>query len=157
VLVRTAQRHLADQPGAGAGMVDALAAVEAVRDGTYHAGTVDQGLRRSIGTGDLEGSRGSQHAYTDLDGDGSIEPIVGEKDALGRAWDGAAWTATPWTRPTWSRSPWSRLVAEAPGWGVAHWDGGAWAGLGWGDEPWQVKHWQVKHWQVKHWQADSWR
>jgi serine protease AprX len=171
VLVQTAQRHLADQPGAGAGMVDARAAVAAVRDGAHHAGTVNQGLRPSTGTGDLEGSRGSQYAYTDLDGDGSIEPIVGETDALGRAWDGAAWTATPWTRPTWSRSPWSRLVAETPGWGVARWDGEDWAGMGWGGEPWQVKHWQVKHWQVKHWQlyddpgaglvkhwqADGWR
>jgi len=151
VLVRTAQRHLSDQPGAGAGMVDARAAVEAVRDGAYHAGTVNQGLRPSKGTGDLEASRGSQYAYTDLDGDGSIEPIVGEKDARGRAWDAAAWTATPWTRPTWSRSPWSRLVAETPGWGVTRWDGEDWAGMGWGDEPWQVKHWGVKHWGVKHW------
>jgi serine protease AprX len=151
ILVQTAQRHLADRPGAGAGMVDARAAVQAVRHGTYRAGTVNQGLRPSTGSGDLEGSRGSQYAYTDLDGDGSVEPIVGEKDALGRAWDAAAWTSTPWTRSTWSRSPWSRLVAETPGWGVTRWDGEGWAGMGRGDQPWQVKHWRVKHWTVKHW------
>jgi serine protease AprX len=152
VLVQTAQRNLAGQPGAGAGMVDARAAVRAVRDGASHAGTVNQGLRPATGTGRLEGSRGSQYAYTDLDGDGSIEPIVGETDALGRAWDAAAWTATPWTRATWSRSPWSRLVAETPGWGGTRFPGEDWPGMGWGDEPWHVKHWQVKHWQVKHWQ-----
>jgi serine protease AprX len=165
-LLRTAQRHLAGQPGAGAGLVDARAAVEAVRRGTFEAQPANQGVRRSTGLGSIEASRGSQHAYTDLDGDGATEPIAGEIDALGRAWDGAAWTATPWTRPTWSRSPWSRLAAEAPGWEVRRWDGDTWPGI---DQPagsWTVKHWGARFWNefgevqftwlVKHWGADSW-
>ena len=165
-LVRTAQGHLAGQPGAGAGLVDARAAVAAVQRGTFQARPANQGLRRSTGLGSLEASRGSQHGYTDLDGDGSSEPIVGEIDALGRAWDAAAWTATPWTRPTWSRSPWSGLAAETPGWEVRRWDGDTWAGI---DQPagsWSVKHWGARFWNefgevqftwlVKHWGADSW-
>jgi serine protease AprX len=155
-LVRTAQRQLAGQPGAGAGLVDARAAVDAVRRGTFEAHPANQGLRRSTGLGSLEASRGSQHAYTDLDGDGAIEPIVGELDALGRAWDGAAWTATPWTRPTWSRSPWSRLAAETPGWEVRRWDGDTWAGIVQPAGPWDVKHWDVKHWDAQHWTGRSW-
>jgi serine protease AprX len=166
-LVQTAQRHLAGQPGAGAGLVDARAAVEAVRHGTFEARPANQGLRRSTGLGSIEASRGSQHAYTDLDGDGATEPIAGELDALGRAWDAAAWTATPWTRPTWSRSPWSRLAAETPGWEVRRWDGDTWAGI---DQPagaWTVKHWGARFWNefgdvqftwlVKHWGADTWQ
>ena len=165
-LVRTAQRQLTGQPGAGAGLVDARAAVEAVRRGTFETRPANQGLRRSTGLGSLEASRGSQHAYTDLDGDGATEPIVGELDALGRAWDAAAWTATPWTRPTWSRSPWSRLAAETPGWEVRRWDGDTWAGISQPAGPWSVKHWGARFWNefgdvqftwlVKHWGADSW-
>jgi serine protease AprX len=165
-LVRTAQRQLAGRPGAGAGLVDARAAVDAVRRGTFEAHPANQGVRRSTGLGSLEASRGSQHAYTDLDGDGAIEPIVGELDALGRAWDAAAWTATPWTRPNWSRSPWSRLAAETPGWEVRRWDGDTWAGIVQPAGPWSVKHWGARYWNefgeveftwlVKHWGADSW-
>jgi serine protease AprX len=166
-LVQTAQRHLAGQPGAGAGLVDARAAVEAVRRGTFQARPANQGLRPSTGLGSIEASRGSQHAYTDLDGDGVTEPVAGELDALGRAWDAPAWTATPWTRPTWSRSPWSRLAAEAPGWEARRWDGDTWPGV---DQPaaaWTVKHWGARFWNefgevrftwlVKHWGADSWQ
>ncbi|HEY2957413.1 MAG TPA: S8 family serine peptidase [Actinomycetota bacterium] len=166
-LVRTAQRQLAGQPGAGAGLVDARAAVEAVRRGTFEAHPANQGLRRSTGLGSIEASRGSQHAYTDLDGDGATEPLAGELDALGRAWDAPAWTATPWTRPAWSRSPWSRLAAEAPGWELRRWDGDTWPGLDQPSGAWTVKHWGGRFWNefgqvqftwlVKHWGAATWQ
>ena len=160
-LVHTAQRQLDGQPGAGAGLVDARAAVQAAERGTYESRPANQGLRRSTGLGSLEASRGSQHAYTDLDGDGTLEPIVGETDALGKAWDAAAWTATPWTRPTWSWSPWSRLVAETPGWEVTNWVGVSWRGIERDPGSWQVKHWNELAddpgaWLVKHWNAGSW-
>jgi len=157
-LVNTAQHRLAGQPGAGAGLVDAGAAIAAVRRGTYRSRPANQGLRSSTGRGSLEASRGSLRAYTDLDGDGSPEPIAGEVDALGRAWDGAAWTATSWTPATWSWSPWSRLVVEAPGWEVERQGGDSWSGMGWDARSWQIKHWgslgaDPSAWHIKHWGA----
>ncbi len=155
-LVNTAQRYLAGQAGAGAGLVDAKAAVAAVERRTDRSRPANQGLRRSTGRGSLEASRGSLRAYTDLDGDGAPEPIAGEVDALGRAWDAASWTATPWTPATSSRSPWSRLVAEAPGWDVERWGGDSWSGMGLDAESWQVRHWDVRHWDVRHWDVRHW-
>jgi serine protease AprX len=159
-LVGTAQRRLAGQPGAGAGLVDARAAVAAVERGTYASRPANQGLRPSTGLGSLEAARGTRHAYTDLNGDGAFEPIVGEVDALGRAWDAAGWTATPWTGSTWSRSSWPPLMAEPDGGDVKHWNGDAWSGMAPDPRPWQVKHWNEQvddpsAWLVKHWNASS--
>jgi serine protease AprX len=159
-LLDTAQRHLADQPGAGAGLVDAAAAAAAVARGTYRSRPANQGLRPSDGRGSLQASRGTLRAYTDLDGDGTPEPVAGEVDALGRTWDAAPWTATPWTPATWSASPWSRLVAESPGRGTERWGGDTWSGLGHDARTWYIKHWgglaedpaawHIKHWGIKH-------
>ena len=155
-LVDTTQRYLAGQPGAGAGLVDAAAAVKAVERGTYRSHPANQGLRPSSGHGSLEASRGSLRAYTDLNGDGVPEPIADEVDALGRAWDAAAWTATPWTPATWSISPWSRLVAVSPGWEVQPWAGDSWSGMGSDAGSWHIKHWgglaeDPGAWHIKHW------
>ncbi len=76
---------------AGAGLVDAAAAVARatpVRRGPpVEPPRANAGVVRSSGLGSIEASRGTDPVYADLDGDGVADPVQGETDVLGRAWD----------------------------------------------------------------------
>jgi serine protease AprX len=118
VLTATADTRLAG-PGAGAGVVDALAATTAVTPPKRGPAPVlpvaNQGLQPSTGDGPLEASRGTLRVYTDLDADGAADPVAGEVDALGNRWDAAAYAAAAWTQTTWEGSPWAPLATETTG------------------------------------------
>jgi serine protease AprX len=170
VLTATADPRLAG-PGAGAGLVDAADAVAAVTPPKKGPPPVlpvaNAGLRASTGSGSLAASRGTLRTYTDLDGDGVPDPVSGEVDALGRAWDPAAYTAEDWTAATWEGSPWAPLTSETAGasgsasagpaaptlaWDPAYWGAPSAIAAGW-----DAKFWGAKFWGAKFWGASAWR
>jgi serine protease AprX len=170
VLTATADRRLAG-PGAGAGVVDALAATTAVtppkRGPAPVLAVANQGLQPSAGDGPLEASRGTLRVYTDLDDDGAADPVAGEVDALGHPWDAAAYAAAAWTQATWEGSPWAPLATEATGAGGSAPAGPAapvvaWAPDYWGarsapEAGWDAKFWGAKFWGAKFWGTGLWQ
>lgn len=156
IIVGTAQSYLASQPGAGAGLVDAAAALAAVRKSTFRKYPANRGLTPSTGLGSLEGSRGSYHVYADLDGDGVQELVQGEVDVLGQVWDGRSWSARSWSGDSWASSPWSEYVVssadgalatmEASGWSARSWSGTSWDGRSWSDQDWTARSWSGGLW-----------
>jgi serine protease AprX len=174
VLMATADRRLAG-PGGGAGMVDALAATDAVTPPKNGPAPVlplaNAGLTPATGAGSLEGSRGTLHVFTDLDGDGTADPVTGETDALDRPWDASAYAAAAWTQATWASSPWAQLTAESADAGTAPaspladgpsapllaWDPADWGASSAADAGWDAKFWGAKFWGAKFWGTDLWQ
>jgi serine protease AprX len=157
--------------GAGAGLIDAAAAVNGVAERFRPIPSLPRangGRALSSARGELAGSRGTQPVVVDTNGDGVAEPLTGEQDTLGNAWDGAAWAANPWTSGTWARSPWAPLVAEIRGSGPAPpWTGApaplmAWEAAYFGarsavDAGWDAKYWGAKYWGAKYWGTGAWQ
>ena len=170
VLTATADRRLAG-PGAGAGLVDAAAATVAVTPVKKGPAPVlpvaNAGTQPSTGTGALEPSRGTLHVVGDLDGDGSPDPVTGEVDALGRAWDPAAYAAAQWDATTWEGSPWAPLATEIAGAGgsapagpaapILAWDPAYWGARSWTAANWDAKFWGAKFWGAKFWGTGLWQ
>src|SRR3954469_23724109 len=170
VLMATAARRLAG-PGAGAGVIDAAAAIVAVTPPKKGPAPVlplaNAGLKPSTGAGSLEGSRGTLHVYGDRDGDGTPEPIAGEIDALGRAWNAAAFGAAPWSVTTWEGSAWAPLATEIAGAGgsapagpaapIVAWDPSYWGATSWVEANWDAKFWGAKFWGAKFWGTGLWQ
>jgi serine protease AprX len=170
VLTATADARLAG-PGAGAGLVDAADAVAAVTPPKNGPASVlpvaNAGLRPSTGAGPIASSRGTLQVFGDFDGDGVADPVSGEVDALGRAWDAAAYAAQDWTAATWEGSPWAPLASETAGAGGTAPAGPAAPTLAW--DPaylgaqsalaagWDAKFWGAKFWGAKFWGTSSWQ
>lgn len=121
--------------GAGAGLVDATAAVNAAVSNTYASKPANGGLG-SNGLGLVQLSRDSSAlVYSDLNGDGVLDLVTGEVDALGNTLLGSTWSNV------WSDNPWAPYVFEATGW-----DGKTWSGKTWSGTSWQGKTWSGKTW-----------
>jgi serine protease AprX len=153
-LIATADPALAGRPGAGAGLVDAAAAVEAVAGGAF-AG-LWQDWPRSTGLGSIDASRGGQRVYADVTGDGVPENVSGEIDVLGAPWDPAAFASTAWTADTWAASPWSALTAVGEGWQAASRPVATWTGAAWEIDTWTAKRWSDLGWVAKRWSDATW-
>ena len=157
---------LAGADGAGAGLIDAAAAVNGVAERfrpvavPRRASTAAAGSRRRAAAGrePRDAARGRRH-----DGDGVPDPLTGEQDTLGNAWDGPAWAANPWTSGTWARSPWAPLVAEIRGSGPApRWTGPpaplmAWEAAYFGARSAADAGWDAKYWGAKYWGTGAWQ
>jgi serine protease AprX len=121
---------------AGAGLVDATAAVNAAVANAYASKPANRASVRSTGAGLMHLSRDSSAVvYSDLNHDGLLDQVVGEVDALGNARLGDTWTEA------WSENPWAPYVFEALGW-----DGKTWGGKTWGGTSWKGKTWGGKTW-----------
>lgn len=165
VLLQTANAStLRGVAGAGAGLVDAAAAVQAVAPSKVPVGlpVANAGLAASSASAPLESSRGTMHVYADLDGDGLAELVQGEVDALGNPWDPAA-SAARWTLDGWLASPWAQRAAvvagdlPAPQWlgppqSMLAWDSKYWGALEWLDALWDSKYWGSKYWGSDLWE-----
>ncbi|CAN5254041.1 hypothetical protein BH20ACT5_BH20ACT5_03650 [soil metagenome] len=160
-LVGTTTTTLAGQPGAGSGLLHAARAVQAAHQGTFASRPANVGLEPSLGTGSLHASRGTHEIWTDLDGDGVAERIIGEIDALGNRFDSARWAARPWNDRTAATSPWAPLTHLSPGWSDTPWTPGAWPGLGWDHNSWTARTWKDAgltpgNWTARTWKSEPW-
>ena len=156
-LVETTSPELAGRPGAGAGLVDAAAAVAAAGEDRQVASPL---FARSTGLGSIDSSRGSFKPYTDWKEAAKPEQVSGEVDALGERWDAAAWASAPWTEASWESSPWARHTAVAAGWTDAA-PAEPWSGLGWDEGSWTARSWgdagvPELDWSARSWGAAGW-
>jgi serine protease AprX len=147
-LIRTARPAMSGKPGAGAGLVNAGAAVQAAAAGTYASATANSGLIRSSGLGSLEASRGTQHVFADVTGDGSLETVSGEIDVLGHPWNPTTWVSSAWSSTTWASSAWSALTASTLGWQTTVFGGATWGGVTWDSKSWAAKTWSGDTWDA---------
>jgi serine protease AprX len=164
-LMRTATR-LPNQPGSGAGEVNAGAAVNAVTDVLGLLATSNGGLKPSTGTGSLEASRGSAHVYADVNSDGVPDLLSGEVVAFGSPWNARSWssntwssygwTAKSWSDSGWSAKSWSGMDWDAASWSESSWTGSSWSSSSWSDSDWTAKSWSSNDWSAKSWSAKSW-
>jgi serine protease AprX len=164
ILVQTAQPLSGNPAGSGAGEVDSRAAVQLAHRGGGSRVSSNVGLVPSNGSGSLEASRGSLHAYADLpgdgmyqnDADGTLDLVTGDIDVLGQPW-----TATGWAATGWSASAWGNLSATATGWNAMSWSGASWgsttaAGTSWSGTSWQATGWSSTGWSTTGWSATGW-
>jgi serine protease AprX len=160
-LVGTSAPGLAGQSGAGAGLVDASAAVASAAVRSYASQPANHGLTPAAGTGKIDSSRGSFKPYTDWKERDKAEQLSGEYDALGQPWDGAAWAARAWSAAAWEGSPWALHATVAAGWSAAPGAAAAWRGLGWDTLSWTARSWGefqfiARSWGARSWGARSW-
>jgi serine protease AprX len=160
-----------DGDGAGAGLLDAAAAIsrgDPVKSGKGGGAAIpraNRGLTFSTGLGSIAASRGSETVVADLDGDGVPEQVLGEVDVLGHPWDAVAYAASPWTLATFAATPWAQRVTEltpaitvpavVPGpllaWEARHWGASDWVAAGWDADSWAARHWGARHWGAVSW------
>ncbi|TMK45179.1 MAG: peptidase S8 and S53 subtilisin kexin sedolisin [Actinobacteria bacterium] len=165
ILMRTATR-LPNQPGSGAGEVNAGAAVNAVNDLLGMLSPANGGLVRSTGTGSLEASRGSLHVYADTNDDGAPDPVRGEVTAFGTPWTSQSWStnsssgyacgATSWSDASWGAKSWSGMQWDAKSWSANSWSNAAWSSDAWSAKSWSGSSWSSNDWSAKSWSAKSW-
>jgi serine protease AprX len=152
---------LGGQSGAGAGLVDADRALDAVRSREYRGVDVNAAYAPATGLGAIEASRGSYHVYSDPDGDGVPQLVTGEVDVLGNAWSAAAWSTGTWSGQDWLATPWHPLVGLFERLQASPWSGPTWSGMVLNADAWSARHWSssgwvARHWSARHWSTDAW-
>ena len=108
---------LPKQRGAGAGEVNASAAVNAVTDLLGLLTPANSGLTASKGTGSLEASRGTSHIFTDANNDGLLGLLTGDTTVWGTPWNGKSWSTDAWTGYQWKGRSWSDSSWSGKSWG----------------------------------------
>ena len=164
ILRAQAQKQLAGQPGAGAGLVDANSAVQSATNSYYATVPANVGLVASNGLGSIEASRGSLHVYADLpqdglgaaDADGQFDLVQGEIDALGNAWPATGWGATGWSATGWSATGWSGTAWASVAWSATGWSSTGWAATGWSGTSWSATGWTTTGWSSMAWSGTGW-
>jgi hypothetical protein len=126
----------------GAGVVDAYSA-----SFSAPAGTANQGLDRSTGLGNLDGSRGSARVRTQ----GVIPAVVnGSLTAQLRLWNMAQVISGPWTGSSWYGSSWYGSSWYGSSWYGSSWYGSSWYGSSWYGQP------EGSSWYGSSWYGSSW-
>jgi len=157
LLVDSAQRlHGEPTNRQGAGEIDLTRTLSAH---TPDDSSRDEG-RRAVGTGTLEGSRGSFH----LSMNGVV--LSGEQDIFGHAWDSAAmaraeaagntWSGGMWNGNTWSGNTWSGNTWSGNTWSGNTWSGNTWSGNTWSGNTWSGNTWSGSGWAGNTWSGSGW-
>jgi serine protease AprX len=156
-----------DSIGQGAGELDVLKASMTATP-TY----ATQTFTRALGTGTLEGARGTAHV-TDPD---TLVDLTGEKDimgaawkpsvwtvnsAAGTAWSGGAWNGNVWagssmTGYSWASQTWSPYTWTARTWSGAYWTARTWSSAGWTGGTWDARTWSARTWSARTWSGGYW-
>ncbi|MDQ1659719.1 MAG: serine protease AprX [Cryptosporangiaceae bacterium] len=101
----------------------------------------------TLGTGSLEASRGSSHVADSVDG----TELTGEKDIMGRPWNGLTWGPAALGGRTWSGGTWNGAI-----WGGSTWTGSSWAGRTWSGVTWSGNTWSGRTWSGRTWSGAVW-
>ncbi|WP_433052658.1 S8 family serine peptidase [Dactylosporangium sp. CS-033363] len=158
----------AEKLGSGAGELNVKKAIDAPTPSTAAAA---QTWASSTGTGSLEASRGSAHVADPISG---VE-LTGEKDIMGRTWNGTTWgkastAGTAWTGGTWNGATWTGtamntglftgLLTEkswtGATWSGTNWDGRTWSGRTWSGATWDGRTWSGRTWSGNTWSGRTW-
>jgi serine protease AprX len=114
----------------------------------------------SLGTGTLEGARGSHHVAVD----GVV--LEGEQDIFGQKWNGEywaklaanhmAWDGGDWNGSTWAGTSWSGTSWSGTSWSGTSWSGTSWSGTSWSEYVWGSSSWTGTSWSGTSWSGTSW-
>jgi serine protease AprX len=114
----------------------------------------------ATGTGTIEGARGTSHVTN------GVEPLTGERDIFGKAWEGSAWAAgapgTAWSGGTWRGVAWTADAWSASGgwearsWTGEDWSARSWTARSWTDHAWSDAGWNARSWADSTWQGSAW-
>ncbi len=157
ILIRTADNRIAmNSDGAGAGMVNATAAMNLVSSGYSSVQPANLGLVPSSGLGSLELSRGTLHVRADVNNDGERDAVRGEIGVLGRPWVSVRWVGVLWRARSWVGNSWDGRVWVGNTWDGNTWDGNTWDGNTWDGNTWDVRSWSGMLWLGNTWDANTW-
>lgn len=157
----------------GAGELNIQAAVTAA---TPFAAS--QLFTRALGTGTLEGARGTAHV---ADSESGVE-LTGERDIMNRtwnpttwtvaaaggwawiggswngtAWTGTGWYGTSWATKTWTGTTWTARTWSGGSWTARTWSSAGWTGAGWSGDTWSARTWSARTWSGSYWASRTWR
>jgi serine protease AprX len=130
-----------DSIGQGAGELDVMAASMAATP------TYTQTFAKALGTGTLEGARGTAHVTDPT----NLVDLTGEKDIMGAAWNPAVWTVNSAAGKAWSGGTWNGNV-----WSATGWTGTSWASQTWGTPTWTARTWSGAYWTARTWSSAGW-
>ena len=163
---------------AGAGQINASAALAVAKvslNGSTWKGVggkpvtiTAQSFPISTGQGSLDAARGG-NVVLDPAGD----PLTGEVDVQGNAWDAAKWWAAAsagrswsggtwmgatWTGDSWVASDGGLLSARWAGaqWNSVRWASARWSGAGWTSARWASARWASARWASARWADHTW-
>jgi serine protease AprX len=111
----------------------------------------------SLGTGTLEGARGSAHVVDPLTG----QSLSGERDIFGQAWNGVTWApaalaGSSWSGGVWNGSSWSGSSWSGSSWSGSSWSGSSWSGSSWSGSSWSSYGFSSNRWSGSSWSGSSW-
>jgi serine protease AprX len=121
----------------------------------------------ALGTGTLQGARGSAHV---ADPDTGVE-LTGEQDIFGQpwtpqtwtvaaeagtAWNGGVWNGTQWTGSDWSGTSWAANTWAGLAWSARTWSGAAWLARTWSAATWTGLVWTGRTWSGRTWSGRTW-
>jgi serine protease AprX len=145
----------ADPRGQGHGLLDVKDALRTAAPLTV------QSFAPALGTGTLEGSRGSYHVSlggrklsgeTDIFGNqASVRSLL-----AGGGWAGSTWTGSTWSGGTWSGGTWSGSTWSGDAWYGSTWSGGTWSGSTWSGSTWSGSTWTGSTWSGSTWSSGTW-
>jgi serine protease AprX len=108
-------------------------------------------LGSALGTGTLEGARGSSHV---MDG---FSVLTGERDLFGRPWRPAGWAAASGAGTSWTGGSWNGSVWTGDGWATSvRWAGATWTGTDWTSRTWLSAGWDSRTWLATGWDSRTW-
>jgi len=121
----------------------------------------------ALGTGTLEGARGSFHVADSATG----VQLTGERDIFGavwkpttwtvnsaaeKAWVGGTWNGSTWSGSDWSGTSWTARTWSAGTWTARTWSGTTWAARTWSDAYWTGSGWSARTWSARTWASSTW-
>ncbi len=111
-----------------------------------------QTFTRSTGLGSLEAARGASHVVDPANG----QPLLGEQDIFGTAWDANAWTVAQDADTVWSADMWNGRRWSGAAWSGTAWSGVEWSGRRWSDATWSGGRWSGDDWSGRRWSDAMW-
>jgi len=148
----------------GAGTINLAHAFDAAnhlvatdKTGIAFRAAAEQSFPAATGQGSLDAARGDA-LLTDADGN----PVTGEVDAQGNAWDPAAWWAATSDLHAWDGGTWLGGVWTGDGWdpdsglSSARWTSARWTSARWTTADWSSARWTAAEWSSARWTSARW-
>ncbi len=124
----------------------------------------------SLGTGTIEGARGSVHVTdngvtlsgeTDIMGNPLSAGLLASLLTSGKAWIGGVWNSVVWTGSgwigsVWASAPWTGNDFTGAPWSGGTWSGGTWSGGTWSGGTWSGGTWSNGAWSGGTWSGGTW-
>jgi serine protease AprX len=159
-LLTSTARPLANTPAQyqGAGELNLNAALTAV------PALAVQAFAPALGTGSLEGARGSLHLTW------GTTPLQGEMDIFGSPVDaaqlaqsltnGTAWAGGSFNGVIWTGAGWGTVITSdgytTQAWNAAAWTNNSWSNNSWSNNSWSNNSWSNNSWSNNSWSNNSW-